>query len=171
MRSIDIAVVAVFTSLSLAIPLFFRGTLQIVIPTIGYSATLASHVPIMLSIILGPLATSIVGIASTIGFTATLGPVVGARAATHIVWGVAAALAIKKGVSFPKALLIVALPIHAILEGLVVIPFGIPWQGALVNIAGTAIHHIIDATISVLVQKASLPLMRTLKLPKQSSET
>ena len=171
MRSIDIAFIAVFTSLALAIPLFFRGTLQIVIPTIGYSATLASHVPVMLSIILGPLATGIVGTASTIGFTATLGPVVGARAATHIVWGVAAAFAIKKGMSFPKALFIVALPIHAILEGLVVIPFGIPWQGALVNIAGTAIHHIIDAIISVIVQKASLPLMRTLKLPKRSSGT
>jgi niacin transporter len=163
LRSIDVAMAALFSSLALVIPLFFKGTLQIVIPTIGYSATLGSHVPVMLSVIFGPLVASIVGAASTLGFLATLGPVVGARAATHIIWGVAAAFAVKKGMSFPKALFLVALPIHAILEGVVVIPFGIPWQGALINIVGTAIHHIIDSIISILVQKAALPLKRTLK--------
>jgi niacin transporter len=163
LRSIDVAMAALFSSLALVIPLFFKGTLQIVIPTIGYSATLGSHVPVMLSVIFGPLVASIVGAASTLGFLATLGPVVGARAATHIIWGVAAAFAVKKGMSFPKALFLVALPIHAILEGIVVIPFGIPWQGALINIVGTAIHHIIDSIISILVQKAALPLIRTLK--------
>ena len=163
MRSIDVAMAAVFASLAVAIPLFFRGTLQIVIPTIGYSATLGSHVPVMLSVIFGPLVALIVGAASTLGFMATLGPVVGARAATHIIWSVAAAFAVKKGMSFPKALFLVALPIHAILEGIIVIPFGVPWQGAMINIVGTAIHHIIDAIISILVQKAALPLIRTIK--------
>ncbi len=163
MRSIDIAVAAVFSALALAIPLFLRGILQIVIPEIGYSATLASHVPVMLSIWFGPLVTVLVGTASTLGFLATLGPVVGARAATHIVWGVAAAFAVKKGMSFPKALFLVALPIHAILEGLVVIPFGIPWQGALINIVGAAIHHAIDSTISILVLKAALPIIKHMK--------
>ena len=163
MRSVDIALAAVFTALALMIPLLFRGALQIVIPAVGYSATLASHVPVMLSVLFGPLVTVIVGTASTLGFLATLGPVVGARAATHIVWGVAAAFAVKKGMSFPKALFFIALPLHAILEGLVVIPFGIPWEGALINIVGTAIHHTIDSLISIVVLKAALPLIRTLK--------
>lgn len=123
MRTVELAMGSVLTALALAIPLAFRGTLQFYIPTIGYSATLASHVPVMLSVILGPSVAGLVGTASTIGFLATLGPVVAARAATHILWGVAAAFAVKKGMSFPKALFLVALPLHAIPEGLVVIPF------------------------------------------------
>jgi hypothetical protein len=47
LNSKEVMVAAVLASLSLAIPLFFRGTLQIIIPGIGYSATLASHVPVM----------------------------------------------------------------------------------------------------------------------------
>jgi niacin transporter len=163
MRSVDVAFSAVFAALALAIPLFFRGTLQIVIPSIGYSATLGSHVPVMLSVLFGPLVTAIVGTASTLGFFATLGPVVGARASTHIIWGVAAALAVKKGMSFPKALFLIALPIHAVLEGLVVIPFGVPWEGALINVAGAAIHHTIDSIISILVWRAALPLIKIMK--------
>lgn len=84
LRSIDVAIAAIFAALAIAIPLFFQGTLQIVIPAVGYSATLASHVPILLSILFGPLVTGIVGAASTLGFLGTLGPIVGARAATHI---------------------------------------------------------------------------------------
>ncbi len=163
MKSVDVAVSAVLAALALAIPLFFRGTLQIVIPAIGYSATLASHVPVMLSAVFGPLVAAIVGIASTLGFLLTLGPVVAARASTHIVWGVATAIAIGKGMSFSKALFLVGLPIHALLEGLVVIPFGVPWEGALINVVGTAIQHVIDSIISILVVKAALPLVRTLK--------
>lgn len=166
MRSTDLAVAAVFTALALAIPLFFRGTLQIVIPTIGYSATLASHVPVLLSIVFGPLVAAIVAAASALGFFATIGPVVGARAATHIVWGVVAALAVKKGMSYPKALFLIALPLHAVLEGLVVVPFGVPWEGALVNVVGAAIHHVIDSVISILVLKAALPIIRILKARK-----
>jgi len=136
-----------------------------VIPAVGYSATLASHVPVMLSIIAGPSVAGLVGLASTIGFLATLGPVVAARAATHILWGVAAAFAVKKGMSFPKALFLVALPLHSIPEGLVVIPFGIPLVGALINIAGGTVHHIADSIISVIVLRAARPVIRSLKLP------
>jgi len=156
---------SVLTALALAIPLAFRGTLQFYIPTIGYSATLASHVPVMLSVILGPSVAGLVGTASTIGFLATLGPVVAARAATHILWGVAAAFAVKKGMSFPKALFLVALPLHAIPEGLVVIPLGIPLEGALINIVGAAIHHTADSIISIIVLRAAQPLIKSLKPP------
>jgi hypothetical protein len=48
-KSVDVAVAAVFAALAIAIPLLFAGTLQITIPAVGYSATLASHVPVMLS--------------------------------------------------------------------------------------------------------------------------
>jgi niacin transporter len=163
LRSIEVAVAAVFAALAIAIPLLFAGTLQITIPAVGYSATLASHVPIMLSTLFGPIVTGIVGVASSLGFFATLGPVVGTRAATHIIWGVAAAYAVKKGMSFPKALFIIALPLHAVLEGLVVIGFGVTWQGSLIVVAGTAIQHVIDSTIAIAVLKAAQPLIRMVK--------
>jgi niacin transporter len=170
LRSIDVAVAAVFAALAIAIPFIFAGTLQIYIPGIQYSATLASHVPIMLSTLFGPIVAAFVGAASSIGFFATLGPVVGARAATHIIWGIAAALAIKKGMSYPKALFIVALPIHALLEGLVVIPFGVPWEGALFVMAGAAIQHVIDSIISIIVVKAAWPLIKN-QLGKRNPKT
>ena len=163
MRSKDVMVAALLASLSLAIPLFFHGTLQIVIPGIGYSATLASHVPVMLSAIFGPLVAAIVSIASALGFFGTLGPIVGFRAATHIIWAVAMAVAVKKGLSFPKALFFVGLPIHGLLEGLVVLPFGVPWQGALINVVGASIQHVIDSIISIAVFKAASPLMKILR--------
>ncbi|MCL5949293.1 MAG: ECF transporter S component [Candidatus Bathyarchaeota archaeon] len=160
MRSIDVAVAAILAALAIAIPLLFAGTLQISIPAIGYSATLASHVPRMLPTLFGPIVTAFVGAASSLGFFATLGPVVGARAATHIIWGVVAAIAIKKGMSYPKALFIVALPLHALLEGAVVIAFGIPWQASLITIGGTALQHVIDSIISIIVVKAAWPFIK-----------
>ena len=165
MRSIQIALAGVFSALALAIPLMFRGTLQFVVPGTGYTATLASHVPVMLSVIAGPSVAGLVGSASTLGFFLTLPPVVGARASTHIVWGVAAALVVKKGMSFPKALFLIALPIHATLEGLVVIPFGFPLEAAFINFVGTAVHHTADSIISIIVLRAAQPLIRSLKLP------
>ena len=156
----DITLAAVLSSLALAIPLLFRGSLQIVIPGVGYSATLGSHVPLMISIVLGPSVAALVGAASTMGFFITLGPVVAARAATHIVWGVLSAFAVKRGMSVMIVLLLIALPLHAVLEGLVVIAFGIPWEGALVNIVGTAIHHVIDTFISLIILKAISPLLK-----------
>ena len=162
MRSKDIALAAVFAALALAIPLLFRGSLQIVIPGVGYSATLASHVPVMLSIVLGPTVAAFVATASTVGFFMTLGPVVAARAATHIVWGIISAFAVKRGLSILWVLFLIALPIHAVGEGLVVMAFGIPWEGALINIVGTAIHHIIDSIISIIILKAALPLLKNI---------
>lgn len=105
------------------------------------------------------------GVASTIGFMATLGSVVAARASTHILFSVVAALAVKKGMSFPRALLLVGLPLHAVPEGLVVIPFGIPLEGALICIVGGAVHHAIDSAISIPILRAIRPLMRGIFKP------
>jgi len=167
LKSIDVAVAAIFAALAIAIPLLFVGTLQITIPAVGYSATLASHVPIMLSTLFGPLVTGIVGAASTLGFMGTLGPVVGARAATHIVWGVAASYAIMKRLSLPKALFLIGLPLHAVLEGLVVIGFGVPWEGSLLVMGGTAVHHVIDSIIAIVIVKAAQPLIQMMKRKQQ----
>jgi niacin transporter len=162
LKSIRVALGGLFIALSLAIPLSFRGILQFTIPAVGYSATLASHVPVMLSMVLGPTFAGLVGFGSTLGFFVTLGPVVGARAATHILWGVAGAFALERGMPFSKVLFIIALPIHAIAEGLVVVPFGIPWEGALINTMGGALHHIADSIISLAILKVVHPYLKNL---------
>jgi niacin transporter len=158
-----------FAALALAIPFAFRGTLQFIVPGTGYTATLASHVPVMLSTAVGPIVSAIVGFASTLGFFVTLGPVVAARASTHILWGVATAFAIKKGMSFPKALFLVALPLHAIPEGLVVIPFGFTYEAALLNVVGTAAHHTVDSIISIAVLRAARPLLDRFRQSPEST--
>lgn len=168
MRTVELALASVLSALSIAIPFAFRGTpLQIYIPGLQYSGTLASHVPEMLAVAVGPLAAVVVGLASTIGFAATLGPIVAARAFTHVIWGLAAAIYFSRGGSYLKALLLVGLPIHAVGEGLVVFALG-PLFGAIQVAAGTAgilvfagtfVHHLIDSAISIAVLRVAKPLL------------
>jgi hypothetical protein len=77
-----------------------------------------------------------------------------------------AAYAVKKGCPTLRCFFFVALPLHAFLEGLVV-SFGITWQGSLIVIAGTAIQHVIDSIISIIVLKAAFPLIKTIKAKRQ----
>jgi len=159
-RTVDLALGAVMAALALMIPIVFRGTpLQVNIPALGYSATLASHVPEMISILAGPPMAFAVGVASALGFLVTLSPVVGFRAFTHGIWGALASIAYRRGWSYLKVMIIIALPIHALGEGLVVMVFGFPIQAALVTIVGTAIHHIIDLMISMAVIRAARPIL------------
>lgn len=159
-RTVDLAFGAVMAALALVIPLAFRGTpLQLNIPALGYSATLASHVPEMLSILAGPFVAFGVGVASALGFLVTLSPVVGLRAFTHGIWGGLASYAYRRGWSFLKVMIIIALPIHALGEGAAVMVFGFPLQAQLVTIAGTAIHHIIDLVISMAILRIVQPLL------------
>jgi niacin transporter len=152
-------------ALALVIPLAFRGTpLQISLPALGYSATLASHVPEMLSILAGPVMAFSVGVASALGFLVTLSPVVGLRAFTHGIWGGLASWGYRRGWSFLKVMIIIALPIHAVGEGVVVMAFGFPFQAQLVTVAGTAIHHLIDLTISLVILRIVQPLLAPIVL-------
>ena len=159
-RTVDLALGAVMAALALVIPLAFRGTpLQLNLPFLGFSATLASHVPEMISILAGPLMAFAVGVASALGFLVTLSPVVGMRAFTHGVWGALASIAYRMGWSYLKVMIIIALPIHALGEGLVVMLFGFPIQAVLVTIVGTGIHHIIDLIISMAILRTARPIL------------
>jgi len=176
LNSAQLALSSVLSALAIAIPFVFRGTpLQIYIPAIQYSGTAASHVPSMLAIVIGPSAAAIVGLASTFGFLATLGPVVAARAFIHVLWGVAASIYVFRGGSYVKALILVALPIHAVGEGLVVFLLGPVFgvvkvaaevAGLWVSI-GTVVHHLIDSAISLAVYRAVRPMLLPL-LPKST---
>jgi niacin transporter len=151
MKARELALGGLFTAFSLLIPLVFGPYLRIVAGP--FSATLASHVPLFLGALVSPMAAAMVGAASALGFLITMGPLIAARALSHIVLGLVAALIIRKGKPFYLALLAV-LPIHAGLEALVVIPFGFSvydW-GVVVGI-GTALHHLVDGAMAAAVAR------------------
>ncbi len=149
MRLRDIVLGAMLAAVAVAIPLTF-GFARIIIPP-SYTATLASHVPIMVAMFIGPMAAGVAGLGSAFGFLVALGPEVGARAATHIVWGILGAYLYRGGMS-PVWILGVTLPIHALGEALVLLPFGISLAAAfLITGLGTAAHHALDAVITLAV--------------------
>ena len=149
----QMAYAGLLTALAIIIPIQF-GFLKVYIPP--FSATLAAHVPMMLSMLISPFVAVIVGIGSTVGFlvSGTPAPVV-ARAATHIVVGFIGAQIIIKNKSYIKAAAITA-PIHGLLEALVVIPFiGFDiYQLLIVTAVGSILHHAVDSLIAYVIVKA-----------------
>ncbi len=149
MRAKEVVLGGLLTALSLIIPLVFRGYLQVYVPP--FSATLCSHVPEMLAMLVSPAVAVLVGLGSTFGFLATLGSVVAARAFVHVLWGLLGALLVRHGWKLWSALL-VALPVHALGEALVVLAFGYPLNVALIQVGlGTALHHVVDGGIALVV--------------------
>lgn len=158
-RARELAAGSLLAALALLIPLAFRGWLQVTVGPATY--TLASHVPSMLSMFISPFAAALVGLGSTLGFLVTLGPVVAARAFTHVLFGVAGALLVRRGASAWTAIL-AALPVHALGEGLVVYAYGVLPSGLTVTAAtvGFGLHHVVDGAIAVallrVLQRAGL---------------
>jgi niacin transporter len=149
---------ALLTALAMAVPLALGGVLTLAIPP--FTATVASHVPVMLAMQVSPFAAAMSGLGSALGFFLRLGsPVVAARAAVHAVFGLAGALLVRRGLGFGAALLLI-LPLHALGEALVVLPFGwaLAKAGVVVGL-GTALHHLIDAVLALAV-------MRLITLPR-----
>lgn len=152
-RARELVVGSLLAALALLIPLAFRGWLQVAVGPATY--TLASHVPSMLSMFISPFVAALVGLGSTLGFLVTLGPVVAARAFTHVLFGVAGALLVRRGWS-PWATVLAVLPIHALGEGLVVYAYGVLPAGLSVGVAtlGFAAHHLVDGAIALALLRA-----------------
>ena len=141
---------ALLTALAIIIPISF-GFLKIQIPP--FSATLAAHVPMFISMLLGPWVAVTVGLGSALGFLITSGQIIAARAFMHVFVGLAGAVLIKKKVPLTKVIAITA-PIHGALEALAVIPFGFTVYKILVVIGvGTVLHHIVDGVIALVLIK------------------
>lgn len=157
MKTKELTIGAVLTALSIMIPIAFGGVLGVVIPP--FSATLTAHVPEMLAMLVSPTAAVMVGLGSALGFLLKLGPVVAARALTHAAWGAMGAILIRRGMNFNKVLFIV-LPVHAILEGLIVLPFGVGTYMAGVVALGTVAHHTVDALITMGLVYAVMPVIK-----------
>ncbi|MDI9485070.1 MAG: ECF transporter S component [Bacillota bacterium] len=156
----DLLYGALLTALALLIPLAFQGWLQIAIPP--FSATLASHLPSMLAMTISPWVAVLVGLGSSLGFLVTLGPIIALRAFIHAIFGAVGAKAYRKGLTLWQVLLI-TLPIHALGEAAVVMPFGFSLYQALIVVGlGTALHHAADSAITLAVygslRKAGVPL-------------
>ncbi len=144
----EMALGAILGALAVVIPLAF-GFLRVVIPP--FTSTLTSHVPVMLGIFGGPVVALAAGLGSTLGFLIALGPVVAARAFIHVIFGVFGAWLYQRGVK-PWLVLLAILPVHALGEALVVLPFGYDLAKAgLVVGVGTALHHLVDMGITLLV--------------------
>ncbi|MBL4935248.1 ECF transporter S component [Clostridium sp. YIM B02515] len=142
---------ALLTAWVILIPIYFKG-LQVQLPP--FTATITAHVPIFIAMLLGPEAAVMVALGSALGFFISAPIVVAARALMHVVVALAGAYAIKKGMSFNKTLIITA-PIHAILEALIVIPFGYTMYKVLIVVGiGTLLHHGVDAVISSVLVKS-----------------
>lgn len=142
---------AILTALAIIIPVQF-GFLKVVYPP--FTATLASHVPMFLAMLVSPAVAVFVGLGSAFGFLITTSPEIAARAAMHMIVGYVGAKMIQKDKNFTKAAIVTA-PIHGILEAIAVIPFGFTYEKVLIAVAlGTFIHHLVDATISYVLVKA-----------------
>lgn len=163
MKTKELTIGALLSAMAILIPLVFGGFLTIMIPP--FTATLMSHVPLFFAMLISPQVALMVGLTSAMGFFIRLGVVVGMRGMVHVVVGFLGAYLIKKGYKFHTALLI-CLPVHAILEGIVVLPFaGYGVYKALVVVGvGTAIHHLIDSAIAIFLATA---VARGYKFSKQ----
>lgn len=159
----DMVVAALLTALSILIPLVFPS-----IPLGPFTATFASHLPIMISMFISPVVALAVAIGSLLGFAIKFAsmPWVIARAAMHIPFALMGAWMLKKNcnVYLTAASTMV---VHASLEVIAVLPFlgmmpttpktlnlfsiEIPLTWALVIFIGTMLHHIIDFAIAMAV--------------------
>lgn len=153
----ELVTAALLAALAIVIPLAFGGVLTLSVPP--FTATVASHVPVMLAMMVSPFAALMSGLASALGFFLRLGqPVVAARAAVHAVFALAGAFLVRRGWRLGPVLLAV-LPLHALGEALIVLPFGWTLAKAGVVVAiGTALHHLIDSVLALAVTRlVSLP--------------
>ena len=163
----DISIAALLTALALAIPMFMP--IKIVLEPV-FSATLAAHVPGILSMFIAPFAVFGTAVGSALGFI-SLGPWVSLRAFSHIIFGLTGCKMLEKRTNVLLVLLITGL-IHAASEmvvGLLSIPFIVmPAGGFLKYIiltvgCGTFIHHCMDFIISIIILYAlkSAKLLKT----------
>lgn len=142
----DLAATGILTALALMIPIVFTF-LRITIPPF-FTATLMSHVPSMLAMLMGPFAAVGVGLGSALGFTVFVGPAIGARALSHALFAWVGNIAWNRGLPLWLVLLI-ALPVHAVFEMAVVWILGGNLAMALTTLIGTAIHHCMDGVVAL----------------------
>ena len=117
----DITIAALLTALAIAIPLCMP--IKLILEPI-FSATFASHVPGILSMLVGPFAVVGTAVGSALGFI-QLGPWVALRALSHMIFGLFGYNLIKNKWNIFIVLIISGL-VHAgaeMIVGLISLPF------------------------------------------------
>jgi len=158
MNTKKLTLTALLTALAIVIPMVMP--IKVVMPP--FSATLASHTPLIIAMFISPMAAIITSLGSAIGFLFSLGPVVSARAAMHVIFALVGALMIRKRMNFFLTVL-VTLVLHTLSD------MGIVWVIATLfgmnNILseqamgtvqwiigiGTSIHHIVDYAVAMVI--------------------
>lgn len=154
----EITLTALLTALAIVIPMIMP--IKVVMPP--FTATLASHTPLIIAMFVSPLAAAFAAIGSAIGFFFTFSPIVAARAATHIFFTVAGAMMIQKR-SNPILTVIVTLILHSLADmATVYLAAEFFRMGSLIGTntmgyvqawlgLGTAVHHLVDFVLAYLV--------------------
>jgi len=158
MNTKKLTITALLTALAIVIPMIMP--IKVVLPP--FSATLAAHTPLIIAMFISPLAAVITSLGSGLGFLVTLGPVVAARAAMHVILSVAGALMIRKNRN-NFLVFIVTVILHSlsdmatvwIIDELFVTANILKGQAmgavqALLGL-GTAVHHLVDYAIAMVV--------------------
>lgn len=80
----ELALTGILTAIAIIIPL----VVPVRVVSFPFTATLAAHVPLIMAMFMSPLSAVIVALGSAVGFLISLGPIVAARAAMHIFYGI-----------------------------------------------------------------------------------
>lgn len=154
----EFTITGLLTALAIVIPMIMP--IKVLMPP--FTATLASHLPLIVSMFISPFSAAVTAIGSAIGFYVTMSPIVAARAATHIIFTVAGAYMIRKNLN-AYLTVIVTMLLHSVSDMLIVYIFaGAAGMSALLNNQsmgyvmwvigiGTSLHHLVDYAVAVPV--------------------
>lgn len=156
----EITLTALLTALAIVIPLIMP--VKVTMPP--FTATLASHTPLIIAMFVSPVAAAFAAIGSAIGFFFAMSPIVAVRAATHVFFTVAGAYMIRKK-SNPVLTVLITLVLHTITDmATVYLAAEFFHMGALLGKnsmgyvqawigIGTSVHHLVDFVIALLILK------------------
>lgn len=158
MNTKKLTITALLTALAIVIPMVMP--VKVVMPP--FSATLASHTPLIIAMFISPASAVVTSLGSALGFLFSLGPVVSARAAMHVLFTLLGAVMIKKRKNFYLTL-ILTLVVHTLSDmgtvWAIAKLFGmssilkeqamslVQWTIAL----GTSVHHVVDYAIALAI--------------------
>ena len=150
MTTKDYIIIALMIALGFVMPMYMPAVI------IGdFTATLASHVPIMIAMFISPVAALLTAIGTALSFMLKLGIIVFMRAATHVVFAlIGAFVLLRPSIRHnPIKFAALALPLgilHAACECMVVyIMLPTPPEQILYLVGlGSFTHHCIDSVIA-----------------------
>ena len=145
----EYTIVALLVAMAVVIPMY---SFKVVIPP--FSMTLGAHIPVFIAMFISPYAVVLATIGNIFGFL-PLGPVVMARAATHLIFGLIGAYMLRKKMNY-LVVIGATMLIHAIAESIVALGFmywtisngGAAQASTWLVFFGTVVHHSLDFAVA-----------------------